>query len=51
MNELDANYFWISSVVVWAIFITAFIAYALLIELCFMREAARTGRIAAESDL
>lgn len=33
--EFSAEYFWITSVVVWAIFFMAFVAYAILINLCF----------------
>jgi biopolymer transport protein ExbB len=32
---IPPEYFWLNSVVVWAIFVTAFIAYAVLINLCF----------------
>lgn len=36
MNEMASEYFWISSVVVWAIFFMAFVSYAILIDLCFV---------------
>jgi biopolymer transport protein ExbB len=36
MSELSSEYFWVSSVVVWAIFFMAFVSYAILIDLCFV---------------
>lgn len=36
MNEISSEYFWVSSVVVWAIFFMAFVSYAILIDLCFV---------------
>jgi len=36
MSEISAEYFWLTSVVVWAIFLMAFITYAVLIDLCFI---------------
>jgi len=37
MIEMSEGYFWAGSLVVWAIFLVAFFAYALLIDLCFIR--------------
>lgn len=33
--DFSSEYYWLSSIVVWAIFLMAFIAYAILINLCF----------------
>lgn len=36
--DISAEYYWLGSVVVWTIFIVAFFAYAMLINLCFFME-------------
>ena len=33
--DFSSEYYWLTSIVVWAIFLMAFIAYATLINLCF----------------
>ena len=33
--DLSSEYYWLKSIVVWAIFLMAFIAYAILLNLCF----------------
>lgn len=33
--DFSSEYYWLKSIVVWAIFLTAFISYGILINLCF----------------
>ncbi|MBK8188287.1 MAG: MotA/TolQ/ExbB proton channel family protein [Cellvibrio sp.] len=33
--DLSSEYYWLKSIVVWAIFLMAFITYAILLNLCF----------------